>query len=117
MSAEGMGVRGAFCLLLVLAGTGLACRGESDSAQKTPSTPGATSAPPAGDSAPASRDSRLAAYVHCQGAVKQQLTAPSRASFPVGREFADSLGNGRYQVRSYMHAQNRMCPAPDALHL
>src|SRR5687767_9748377 len=109
MTVREMGVRGAFCLLLVLAGTGLGCRGESDSGRINPSTSGAEVAPPAGDSSPASGELRLAAYLHCQGAVKQQLTTPSEASFPVGaREFADSLGHGRYQVRSYVHAQNRM---------
>src|SRR5688500_17790587 len=109
MTAGKMGVSGAFWLVLLLAATGLACRGESDSARINPSTPGATSAPPPSDSAPASGESRLAAYVHCQRAVKQQLTAPSQASFPVNAgEFTDSLGYGRYQVRSYVHAQTRM---------
>lgn len=61
-----------------------------------------------GSSSTAPEHSAVEAYTACQGFVRDRLKAPSTADFPwvKSSDVTESLGDGRYRVRSYVDAQN-----------
>lgn len=59
-----------------------------------------------GRSGERSPDHSSMAGVMCEKFVKDRLRAPSTAKFPLLSDAIDSLGSGRYRVRSHVDAQN-----------
>lgn len=60
------------------------------------------------DSAPYEGEWSMAA-IQCENAVEERLVAPATADHPwKGEDGVDYLGDGRYQVNSYVDAENRM---------